>query len=716
LDTVTVNPAAEAPHEFVRAPAPPNRLGKRWSNHLWALFGLPPQRRLAYAALQVDKIRYWEKEFDSLSDADIKLRGLQQRGRARGGESLDALLPEVYGLGTVACKRQVGLRPFDVQLAASVLLHKGALAEVATGEGKTLCAILPAILNALTGKGVHVTTVNDYLARRDGEWTSAVYNAVGLTLGILQQQMGEQDRAKAYRSDITYGTASEFGFDFLRDRLKVSGTAGQAMPFWQPWTANGQFYKPLDPKVQREHHFALVDEADNIFIDEAKTPLIIGAPTRPASEEESVVYRWANELAPKMQIDVHFTYDIKKQKVELTDEGKQMARWSNPPVGPHSHAMDKLGEHIERSITAHHRFKLDEHYLIEDGKVVIIDESTGRRMPDRHWREGLHQAVEAKEKVQITIASDHAAQITFQKYFRLYERLCGMSGTAVDNRWEVRRVYKLWVVRVPTNRAVIRETWPDRVFPNEAAKFDAVVEEIRRLNAAGRPVLVGTRTVDVSEKLSVKLKALGIRHNVLNAKPDNADREADIVAQAGRKGAVTIATNMAGRGTDIILGGNAETLAWARLKGEYAMRHNVPVEMWRQFVEQIETEENMRAERRQVLDAGGLHVLGTERHEARRIDRQLAGRAGRQGDPGSSQFFLALDDDLLEGLGQSRQDALQQRGLEGRAEEWNDYLPLFTKAQRRVERRHYRQRLDLMLYEKQRQEILKDLGADPYVD
>ncbi|HEV3022082.1 MAG TPA: preprotein translocase subunit SecA, partial [Pirellulales bacterium] len=637
---------------------PRNRLGSAVWNRAMALIGLPWQRRLARAALQVPHVRHWEAEYERLSDPDLKVTGLRLRGRARGGEALDHLLPEAFGLVCVAARRFIGLRPFDVQLAAGVIMHQGALAELATGEGKTLVAALPTFLNALEGKGVHVTTVNDYLARRDGEWTSAVYQAVGLTLGILQQQMGEQDRARAYRSDITYGTASEFGFDFLRDRLKVSGTAGQAMPFWQPWTANGQFYKPLDPKVQREHHFALVDEADNIFIDEAKTPLIIGAPTRPASEEESVVYRWANDLAPKMQIDVHFTYDIKKQKVELTDEGKQMARWSNPPVGPHSHAMDKLGEHIERSITAHHRFKLDEHYLIEDGKVVIIDESTGRRMPDRHWREGLHQAVEAKEKVQITIASDHAAQITFQKYFRLYERLCGMSGTAVDNRWEVRRAYKLWVVRVPTNRAVIRETWPDRVFPNEAAKFDAVVEEIRRLNAAGRPVLVGTRTVDVSEKLSVKLKALGIRHNVLNAKPDNADREADIVAQAGRKGAVTIATNMAGRGTDIILGGNAETLAWARLKGEYAMRHNVPVEMWRQFVEQIETEENMRQERRQVLDAGGLHVLGTERHEARRIDRQLAGRAGRQGDPGSSQFFLALDDDLLEGLGQSRQDAL----------------------------------------------------------
>jgi preprotein translocase subunit SecA len=715
VDSATVTTSPSVPRDTVQS-RPPNRLGRRWLNWIKLLLGLPPQRRFAYAALQVPKIRYWENEFDRLNDADVRLRGLQLRGRARGGESLDSLLPEVFGLACVACKRQVGLRPFDVQLAAGVLLHKGALAEVATGEGKTLIAVLPVSLNSLVGKGVHVTTVNDYLARRDGEWTSAAYAAMGLSVGILQQQMGDQDRAAAYRCDITYGTASEFGFDFLRDRLKLSGQAGQAMPFWQPWTSNGQFYKPADPKVQREHHFALVDEADNIFIDEAKTPLIIGAPTRQASEEESVVYRWSNELAPRMQIDVHFTYDLKKQKIELTDEGKQMARWSNPPVGKHSHAMDKLFEHIERAITAHHRFRLDQHYLIEDNKVVIIDESTGRRMPDRHWREGLHQAVEAKEKVPITVASDHAAQITFQRYFRLYERLCGMSGTAVDNRWEVRRVYKLWVVRVPTNRPVIRGTWPDRVFPTEDAKFDAVVEEIHRLNAAGRPVLIGTRTVDASEKLSTKLTAMGIRHNVLNAKPDNAAREADIVAQAGRLGSVTIATNMAGRGTDIILGGNAETLAWAKLKDKYAMRHHVPPDMWRQMVAEIETQENMHDERRQVLEAGGLHVLGTERHEARRIDRQLAGRSGRQGDPGSSQFFLALDDELLEGLGPSREEALRQRGLQGGQTGWDGYLPNFGTAQRRVERRHYRQRVDLMLYERQRQEILKDLGADPYVD
>ncbi len=698
-------------------PAPRRRLGMRWLNHVRALFGTPARRRLAQAALLVPRIRYHEAEFSKLSDEEVRQKGLHLRGRARGGEPLDHLLPEVYGLVCVASVRHLGLRPYDVQLAGGVVMHRGGLGELATGEGKTLTATLPATLNALVGKGAHVTTVNDYLARRDAEWCGPIYTALGLTVGCLQQQMGEQDRVKAYRCDLTYGTASEFGFDFLRDRLKVAGDRSGAMPFWAPWVGvPGQYQQPLDPKVQRPHHFALVDEADNIFIDEARTPLIIASATRLATEEEQVVYLWADALARDMQRDDHFTIDEKKQKVELTDEGKQVVRYSNPPFGEHSHAMDKLHEHVERAIQAHHRFRRDQHYLIENNKVVIIDEFTGRRMPDRHWREGLHQAVEAKERVPINKASDHAAQITFQRYFRLYGRLCGMTGTAAQNWWEIRRVYKIWVVPVPTNRLVIRKQLPDRVFPTEEAKFDVAAEEIARMHHQGRPVLVGTRSVEKSEKLSARLTAAGIPHKVLNAKPENADREAEIVAQAGRLGVVTIATNMAGRGTDIILGGNAEFLAWAQLKSKYASRNDVPADEWRHTVEEIEARENMKEEKKQVIAAGGLHVLGTERHEARRIDRQLAGRAGRQGDPGSAQFFLALDDELLEGLGPRKQEALRQRGLRGGNASWDRYQPLFMKAQRRVEKRHYKQRLDLMLYEKQRQEILKDLGADPYVD
>jgi preprotein translocase subunit SecA len=645
--------------------------GPRWYNHLRAWFGLPSQRRLARGALRIDQVRYWESEFSRLSDAQIKQRGMQLRGRARGGESLHRLLPEVYGLVCVASQRTVKLRPFDVQLVGGVVLHEGALAELATGEGKTLVATMPVALNALVGKGVHVTTVNDYLARRDGEWTGQIYRALGLSVGVLQMQMPEQERTQAYRCDITYGTASEFGFDFLRDRLKVAGDKGQALPFWAPWMSNGQFERPLDPKVQREHHFALVDEADNIFIDEARTPLIIAAPTRPANEEEQVVYLWADKLALQMHLNQHFILDEKKQKVELTEEGRHLVRYSNAPVGPHSHAMDKLHEHIERAVQAHHRFRRDQHYMIEKDKVVIIDEFTGRRMPDRHWREGLHQAVEAKEKVPITLASDHAAQITFQRYFRLYTKLAGMTGTAAQNYWEIRRVYKIWVVCVPTNRPVIRDDMADRIFPTEDAKFDAVVEQVARLRDQGRPVLIGTRSVEKSEKLSQRLHAAGIDHQVLNAKQH--EQEAKIVELAGEVGRVTIATNMAGRGTDIKLGPG-------------------------------------------VADAGGLFVLGTERHEARRIDRQLAGRAGRQGDPGSSEFFLSLEDELLEGLGPDRQYALRERGQRGGSGSWHSYQPTFLRAQRRVERRHFKQRVDLMLYEKQRQEVLKDLGADPYVD
>jgi preprotein translocase subunit SecA len=648
------------------------RLGRRWANYLKMLLGGPSARRLARAALQVDRCRYWEGEFSRFTDAELKQRGLHLRGRARGAEPLENLLPEAFGLVCVAATRFVKLRPFDVQLAGGVVMHHGALAELATGEGKTLVAALPAFLNALAGKGVHVTTVNDYLAGRDAEWMGPIYTSLGLTVGVLQMQMPDPARSQAYRSDITYGTASEFGFDFLRDRLKISGNKGHVAPFWTPWTAsNGQFMQPLDPKVQREHHYAIVDEADNIFIDEARTPLIISAPTRPATPEEQVVYKWADRIAKGMVRDKHFTLDEKKQKIELTEEGRQIVRYANPPVGPHSHAMDKLHEHVERGLHAHFRFRRDQHYMIEKDKVVIIDEYTGRRMPDRHWREGLHQAVEAKEDAPITLAADHAAQITFQSYFKLYKKLCGMTGTAAQNWIELRRVYKLWVVTVPTNMRLIRTQWPDRVFPTEDAKFAKVVEEIIRLRDLGRPVLIGTRSVEKSEKLSILLHEAGIDHQVLNARQH--EKEAQIVALAGQRGRVTIATNMAGRGTDI--------------KPDP-----------------------------EVVDAGGLHVLGTERHDARRIDRQLAGRSGRQGDPGSCQFFLALDDELLEGLGPERQEALRRRGERGGNTDWQKFGDLFFRAQRRVERRHRRQRVDLMLYEKQRQEVLKDIGADPYVD
>jgi preprotein translocase subunit SecA len=689
-----------------------DRFGQRWWNYLKAWFGPPSKRRLAYAALQVPSIRYWEAEFARLSDAELRQKGLHLRGRARGGESLDRLLPEVFGLVCNAAIRHVGLRPFDVQLAAGVVLHNGAMAEVATGEGKTLVATLPVALNALLGKGVHVTTVNDYLAQRDADWTARIYTALGLGVGVLQMRMSDDDRKAAYQADITYGTASEFGFDFLRDRLKLKSGAGQNIPFWSAWANTNNVAPPVDPKVQRGHYYALVDEADNIFIDEARTPLVISTGSRPATELEQVVYKWADKLAKEMIRDQHFYLDEKKQKVELSEEGRRQIRFANAPMGEHSHAMDKLHEHVERAIHANHRFRLDQHYMVLDDKIVIIDESTGRPMPDRQWNEGLHQAVEAKEGITITYKTDHAAQITYQSFFKLYVKLAGMSGTAVQNYWELLRVYWLWVVTVPTNRPCVRTVLPDRVFPTEDAKFNAIVEEVKRLKAEGRPVLIGTRSVDKSELLSKKLLAAGTAHFVLNAKPGNAEREADIVAQAGRSGSVTIATNMAGRGTDILLGGNAESLAWTRLKSQYKHLHQVPPDLWRKLVLDVKAEENTKSNNQAVIQAGGLHVIGTERHEAARVDRQLIGRAARQGDPGSCQFFLSLDDEILEGLGQSRQEKLKAIGRAGGTASLSEFL----SAQRYVEKRHYRQRLDLMMYERQRQELMKELSADPYVD
>lgn len=649
------------------------RLGPRALNYLKAWFGLPTQRRLARAALQVDPIRHWEAEFSKLSDGDLKLRAKRLRGRARGGEKLNKLLPEAFGMVCVASQRALGMRPYDVQLAAGVVLHEGAVAELATGEGKTLTAACPVFLNALTGRGVHVTTVNDYLAKRDAEWMRPVYESLGLSVGFLQQKMPDAERKQMYLCDVTHGTASEFGFDFLRDKLRLKAQGPQqAVSVLSPWLQDeGRDPASIDPRVQRGHHFALVDEADSVFIDDARTPLIIGGPTRSATEDECIVYKWADTVARQMTANDHFFLDEKKNKIELTDQGRQLIRWSNPPTGEHSHAMDKLHEHVERALWAHHRYRRDQHYMVDNDKVILVDESTGRAQPDRHWRDGMHQAVEVKERVTVTKATEHAAQITYQSYYRQYKKLCGMTGTAAQNRLELYRVYRLWVVCVPTNKPVIREQWPDRVFATEDAKFKAVVDEIERLHSLGRPVLVGTRSVDKSEKLSEMLSARKIKHSVLNAK--NHAAEAEIVAQAGELAKVTVATNMAGRGTDI----------------------------------------KPTAE---VLKIGGLHVLGTERHESLRIDRQLAGRAGRQGDVGSCQFFLSMEDELLEGLGEDRFESLKTWARKNPEAECPGQLPLFRKAQIRTERKHRRQRIDLMMWHRQREEILKELGADLHVD
>lgn len=672
MSAAVVEPPAERvehPHRPIENV--PGRLGTLPVNRVVATAGLPWRRRLAKAALVISHVRHWEQQYLKLNDADLLETSNRLRGKARGKFNLDKLLPEAFGLCSVAIQRVLNIRPFDVQLAAGAVMHFGGLVELATGEGKTVTASAPTFLNALVGKGVHVTTVNDYLAKRDAEWIGPVYEKLGLTVGCLQQKMEDAARAAAYKADVTYGTASEFGFDFLRDRLKVRGGQAQAAPFWAPFLPGAAPAK-MDPRVQRELYYAIVDEADSIFVDEAKTPLIIANPTRPAEPDEQVVFLWADQVAREMRRDDHFTLNLKKDKIEVTDAGRQLVRYSNPPVGKHAKAMDKLLEAVERALHAYYRFSRDQHYMVSrEGKIVIIDEGTGRPMPDRHWRDGLHQAVEAKERVQVNMPSDHAAQITFQNFYRLYTKLAGMSGTLMPNFWEMRKVYRRWTTRVPTNKPSKREVFPDRVFPTEDAKFDAVVKNTQEMLAAGRPVLIGTRTVEASKKLSAKLSAVGVKHQVLNAEQN--EREAEIVAAAGQPGTVTVATNMAGRGTDIKLGPG-------------------------------------------VAEAGGLHVIGTERHEAERIDRQLQGRAGRQGDPGSAQFMLSLEDQLLEGLGTAKQHELIQLGRAGGSRDWDQFAPLFRLAQQRIERRHYRQRLDLMNYDKHRQEMLQDIGADPYVD
>lgn len=674
LDLVAADPHADRtlPTAAPKIANVNGRLGTPVANQVTAVAGMPWQRRLAKSALLIPKIRDFESRFLTLNDEDMATCSRALRGRTRGGANLDKFIPEAFGLACAAIRRIHGYQPFDVQLAAGIVMHFGGLVELATGEGKTLCAIAPAYLNSLPGKGVHVTTVNDYLAKRDAEEMGPVYRLLGMSVGCLQQKMEDSARQAAYKCDLTYGTGSEFGFDFLRDRMKLRGGQAHANPFWSGWTGGGNKADPRCQRAETPLNYAIVDEADSIFIDEGRTPLVIANPTRPATEEEQVVYKWADRVVKDLEPGKHFRVDLKKDKAELTDEGKQLVRYSNPPSGKHAHAMDKLIQHMEKAIMAYHRFRRNEHYYISDEKkVVIIDERTGRAMPDRHWQDGQHQAIEAKEQVPITLQSEHAAQVTYMNFYRLYKKLGGMSGTLLPNFWELKAVYRRWTTKIPTNRPIKRVQMPDAVYPTEQAKFLAVVKQIAAMVAAGRPVLVGTRTVDKSEALSKLLTDAGIEHRVLNARQDKQENE--IVAQAGQPGRVTVATNMAGRGTDIKLGPG-------------------------------------------VAAAGGLHVIGTERHDAERVDRQLAGRAGRQGDPGSCQFFLSLEDQLLEGLGKKAAEDLAKLGRAGGERNWQSFLPLFKQAQQRQERKHRRQRLDLMNYDKHRQEQLSDLGADPYVD
>jgi preprotein translocase subunit SecA len=646
------------------------------------VFGSKNDRELKRIVPLVERVNRLEAEYSALSDAAVRAKTGEFKLRLANGETLDSLLPEAFATVREAMKRTLGKRVFDVQLVGGVVLHEGKIAEMKTGEGKTFVAAMPSYLNALAGKGVHVITVNDYLARYHAQMMGEVHGFLGLTVGCILHDLSDQERRAAYHSDITYGTNNEFGFDYLRDNMKPA----------------------LEWYVQRDFYYAIVDEVDSILIDEARTPLIISGP----SEENVSLYGVANQVIPRLtkgtkgdvkkEIEDTGDYwvDEEHHSAALTEEGvhkvEKVLRIENlyePEMLPVLHA-------VQQSLIAHTLKKVDVEYVVttgEEGKreVVIVDEFTGRLMPGRRWSDGLHQAVEAKEGIQVRSENQTLASITFQNYFRMYEKLSGMTGTADTEAAEFASIYDLDVMMIPTNRPMIRTDLSDMVYKTEKEKFDAIVEEVKERHATGQPILVGTISIENSERLANRLGKRGIRHEVLNAK--HHEREAELVAQAGRYGAVTISTNMAGRGTDIVLGGNAEMMALAKCGGD----RNHP----EYLAKLAEFERTCAAERDQVVAAGGLHILGTERHESRRIDNQLRGRSGRQGDPGSSQFFLSLEDDLMRIFGGERIKGWMGRlGLEdGEAIEHRMINRAIENAQKKVEGRNFDIRKHLLDYD-----------------
>ncbi|MEV0705753.1 preprotein translocase subunit SecA [Saccharopolyspora sp. NPDC050389] len=574
-------------------------------------------KRLRNIAAHINEL---EKDIVALSDAELRGKTDEFKRRHTEGESLDELLPEAFAVAREGAKRTLGQRHFDVQLMGGAALHLGNIAEMKTGEGKTLTCVLPAYLNAITGKGVHVVTTNDYLARRDAEWMGRVHRFLGLEVGAILADMTPEQRRKAYAADITYGTNNEFGFDYLRDNMAWS----------------------LADCVQRGHHFAVVDEVDSILIDEARTPLIISGP----ADQSSRWYQEFARLAPMLKRDQHYEVDERKRTVGVTEDGVTLIEDQLGIENLYEAANTPLVGYLNNALKAKELYKSDKDYIVRDGEVLIVDEFTGRILAGRRYNEGMHQAIEAKEGVEIKAENQTLATITLQNYFRLYDKLSGMTGTAETEAAEFHTTYKLGVVPIPTNKPMARADQPDLVYKTEPAKFEAVAEDIEERYQAGQPILVGTTSVERSEYLSKLLTKKGIPHNVLNAK--NHAREASIIAEAGRKGAVTVATNMAGRGTDIVLGGNIDHLADAELRG----RGLDPVENreqyeaeWPAVVEKITAQ--VKAEGEEIREVGGLYVLGTERHESRRIDNQLRGRSGRQGDPGESRFYLSLGDELM---------------------------------------------------------------------
>ncbi|MFN2426997.1 MAG: preprotein translocase subunit SecA [Candidatus Binatia bacterium] len=613
----------------------------------------------------VTRIGEMEPQMEALSDAELAAQTVRFRERLDRGEPLDEMLVEAFATVREAGKRVLQMRHFDTQMVGGLILHAGRIAEMKTGEGKTLVATLPLYVNALSGKGAHLVTVNDYLARRDADWMGQIYRFLGMSVGTIYHDMPEEERMAAYRSDITYGQNNEYGFDYLRDNMKFSVTSF----------------------AQRELNFAIVDEVDSILVDEARTPLIISGPAEQSTEK----YYTINSIIPRLKRDEHFTIDEKQRTAMLTDEGVALVEELLNIPNLYDPTAIEILHHVNQGLRAHAIYKLDVDYMIHDGQVVIVDEFTGRLMPGRRWSDGLHQAVEAKEGVRIERENQTLATITFQNYFRMYDKLSGMTGTAETEAEEFRKIYGLDVIVVPTNRPMVRKDHPDMVYKTQREKYDAAIEEIRDCHERGQPVLVGTISIEKSEMLAAKLKSQGVPHHVLNAKQHA--REAEIVAQAGRKGAVTISTNMAGRGTDIVLGGNPTFLARADCKlGEEDARWEETLAKYRRYCD---------AERDEVVAAGGLHILGTERHESRRIDNQLRGRSGRQGDPGSSRFFLSLEDDLLRIFGAERIQGLMQRlGMEeGVPIESGMVSRAVENAQKKVEGHNFDMRKHLLEYD-----------------
>ena len=634
-----------------------------------------------------DKIIAMEKNYSSMTDAELKEQTEIFKKRISDGEKLDSILPEAFAVVREASGRVLNMKHYKVQLMGGICVHQGRIAELKTGEGKTLMATLPAYLNALTGKGVHIVTVNDYLAKRDAEWMGKVYRFLGLTVGVNIHDLTDDQKREAYNCDITYGTNNEYGFDYLRDNLK----------------------KSMPQMVQRGLNFAIVDEVDSILIDEARTPLIISG----RGQKSSTLYFDANRFVKTLIPDEDYTVDIKEKNVQITDQGSRKAEKFFRVENIADVTNAELNHHIQQALKAHTLFKKDEDYIVSDGEIIIVDEFTGRLMIGRRYSEGLHQAIEAKENVTIRNENQTYATITFQNYFRLYTKLSGMTGTAKTEEEEFKTIYGLDVLEIPTNKPMQRKDMPDMVFSSEKGKMQAIVNEIVRVHETGQPVLVGTVTVEKSEEISKQLLRNRIRHNILNAK--NHQREAEIIAQAGKKGAVTIATNMAGRGTDILLGGNPEYLAKQDLRNKGISEEDI--DMASSFVQDVSDEikalreeynrlleEHKKvtdAEKEEVIKVGGLYILGTERHESRRIDNQLRGRAGRQGDPGKSQFFISLEDDLARRFGGERMKRIYS------IFKVDEYTPIQSKvlsrsienAQRTIEGQNFGIRRNVIQYD-----------------